>query len=367
MEFIIFDLLPAWAQSLPYLIIALVLGLFVSHAVMRFVLWWMHKTTSKLDHTILRQLKVPVHVGLPVGFVFLGAWLFHPGLYAEGLFLSVAKISFVIFMAWLLIGIIKIFASFMRRRYNVNTSDNLRARGIHTQINLAQRVAVFIVVLLAIASLFLFFNELRGIGVSMIASAGVAGIIIGFAAQKALGNLMAGIQIAITQPMRIDDVVIVEGEWGWVEEITLTYVVVRIWDLRRLILPISYFIENPFQNWTRQSATILGTVFLYTDYTMPIEPIREKMTELLHSETGQQYWRGEVNVVQVTDSKEDTMEIRCLIDTRNSPDGWELRVFLREELIKFIQSEYPHALPKTRARLEREGDEEIRATQMKTA
>jgi small-conductance mechanosensitive channel len=167
-----------------------------------------------------------------------------------------------------------------------------------------------------------------------------------------LGNLLAGFQIAFTQPIRIDDVVIVEGEWGRVEEITLTYVVVNIWDQRRLILPITYFIEKPFQNWTRVSAQLLGTVFLYLDYTVPIPPLREELTRLL---TAHPLWDKRVNVVQVTDNKELNIEIRFLMSARNSSQAFDLRCHVREEMIAFIKANYPDSFPKTRLEFNGEG------------
>ena len=182
-------------------------------------------------------------------------------------------------------------------------------------------------------------------GVSLFASAGVAGIILGFAAQKLIGNVLAGFQIAISQPIRIDDLVIVEKEWGWIEEINLTYVVVRIWDKRRLILPTTYFIDKPFQNWTRVSADILGTVFIYTDYTVPVDKLREELSRILKTDKN---WDGKVNVLQVTDSTEQTMEIRALMSALDSPSAWDLRVNVREKLISYLQKNYPESLPKSR-------------------
>jgi len=179
----------------------------------------------------------------------------------------------------------------------------------------------------------------------LFASAGVAGIILGLSAQKALGTILAGLQIAITQPIRLDDVVIVENEWGWIEEINLTYVVIRLWDKRRLVVPTTYFLEKPFQNWTRTSADILGSVFIYTDYTMPFEPLRKELTRLLEATP---LWDGKVNVLQVTDARENTIEIRALMSAATSPQAWDLRVYVREKLIEFIQREYPQSLPRTR-------------------
>jgi len=185
------------------------------------------------------------------------------------------------------------------------------------------------------------FDEIREIGVSVFASAGVAGIIIGFSAQKLIGTVLAGIQIAIAQPIKLDDVVIVEGEWGRIEEITLTYVVVAIWDKRRLIVPTPYFIEKPFQNWTKTSSDLLGTVFLHVDYRVPFNVIREELTRILEQT---ELWNQEVNVLQVTDSKASHVEIRALMSAKDSPTAWDLRVHVREKLITFLQENYPESI-----------------------
>ena len=192
------------------------------------------------------------------------------------------------------------------------------------------------------------FDSIKSVGVSVLTSAGLAGIIVGFSAQKALGTLLAGIQIAFTQPIRLDDVVIVEGEWGTIEEITLTYVVIKIWDKRRLVVPTTYFIEKPFQNWTRNNSDILGTVFIYTDYNVPFDKLRDELTRLLNSTN---LWDGKANVLQVTDAKENYVEIRALMSASSSPKAWDLRVFVREKLITYIQTNYPESFPKTRVQV----------------
>jgi len=196
-----------------------------------------------------------------------------------------------------------------------------------------------------LAAILMTFDKVRYLGTSLLASAGVAGIILGFAAQRSIGTLLAGIQIAITQPIRLDDVVIVENEWGRIEEITLTYVVVRIWDKRRLIVPTTYFIEKPFQNWTRVSADILGTVFIYTDYQVPVDKLREEFTRILEKS---ELWDRKTNVMQVTNATDRTIEIRALMSAADSPTAWDLRVHVREKLITFLQENYPDSLPRTR-------------------
>ncbi len=251
-------------------------------------------------------------------------------------------------VTWGLIALIRTVKNNILKRYDVSVADNLRFRKLHTQYNILEKILVFIVVTIGLAIMLMQFEAVRNIGISIFASAGIAGLILGLAAQKALGTILAGFQIAITQPIRLDDVVIVENEWGWIEEINLTYVVVRIWDKRRLVVPSTYFLEKPFQNWTRTSAEILGTVFIYTDYTIPIDALRKELSRLLESS---KYWDKKVNVLQVTDARENTLELRALMSAASSPDAWELRVFIREKLVEFIQEHYPECLPKTRIRI----------------
>jgi small-conductance mechanosensitive channel len=194
------------------------------------------------------------------------------------------------------------------------------------------------------------FDKVRQLGTTILASAGIVGIVLGFASQRSIALLFAGFQVALTQPIRIDDVVIVENEWGRIEEITLTYVVVRIWDKRRLVVPISYFIEKPFQNWTRVSADLLGTVYLYCDYTVPVQAIREELQRILE---GSEEWDKEVCSVQVTDATERTMAVRALMSSADASLLWTLRCRVREQLIDFIRREFPESLPRFRAELDR--------------
>ncbi|MFO7998952.1 MAG: mechanosensitive ion channel [Bacteroidales bacterium] len=259
------------------------------------------------------------------------------------------EVLIVLSLAWAIIAVIRTAKNQFLKNFDIDQADNLKTRKVHTQYNILEKILIFIIIVIATAVALMLFDGVRNIGISLFASAGVAGLIIGLSAQKALGSILAGLQIAITQPIRIDDVVIVENEWGWIEEINLTYVVVRIWDKRRLIVPSTYFLERPFQNWTRISADILGTVFIYTDYTVPFEALRKELTRLLESSP---HWDGKVNVLQVTDAKESTLEIRALMSAATSPAAWDLRVYIREKLIAFIQKEYPDSLPRTRVILQ---------------
>jgi small-conductance mechanosensitive channel len=270
---------------------------------------------------------------------------------------SFIKLAFIFLITWFIIRSINLSREVILRRYDISEKDNLKARKIFTQFRVLENIVIFIVILVAIAIALMTFEGIRRIGVSLFASAGVAGIIIGFAAQKLLASVLAGFQIALTQPIRIDDVVIVENEWGWIEEITLTYVVVRIWDKRRLILPSTYFIENPFQNWTRVSADILGTVFIYTDYTVPVDELRSEFTRILEESD---LWDGQTNVMQVTNATDQSLEIRALMSTVDSPTAWDLRVLVREKLISFLQQNYPGSLPRTRIEMtDRSGNDPV--------
>lgn len=264
----------------------------------------------------------------------------------------VIALKYILILAcssWILIEIVRILKNRLLKKFDITYEDNLKSRKLNTQINLLEKVIVFVIILITIGLMLISIDSIKEIGIGIFASAGVVGIILGLSAQKIVGAVLAGIQIAITQPFRIDDAVVVENEWGWIEEINLTYIVVRIWDKRRLVLPTSYFLEKPFQNWTRTTADILGTVFIYTDYTISVETLRGELSRLLKD---CELWDKKVNVIQVTDSKENYMEIRILVSAKNSPTAWDLRVYIREKMIEFIQKNYPESLPKTRINIE---------------
>lgn len=254
--------------------------------------------------------------------------------------------------AFLLYQSVRVAEAFVLQRYRIDTRDNLEARAVYTQVTVLRKIAVSVIGVFTIASMLMVFEPVRQFGASILASAGIAGIIVGLAAQQSIATLLAGLQIAITQPIRLDDVVIVEGEWGRIEEITLTYVSVRIWDERRLVVPITYFIERPFQNWTRRTADILGTVFLHVDYRAPLDAMREELDRILRASP---YWDGRVKVLQVTEAREHTIEIRALASAADASLAWDLRCELREKLIQFLQRNYPESLPRVRAELQTAG------------
>ena len=255
------------------------------------------------------------------------------------------QIVLISLFGWLLVKTVYILRDSLLKRYDINIRDNMHARIMHTQMRMISNIISVIIILLTVSFILMSFTEVKRVGVSILASAGIVGIVIGFAAQKTLGNLIAGMQIAVAQPIRLDDVVIIENEWGWIEEITLTFVVVRIWDLRRLVVPISYFIEKPFQNWTRTSADLLGTVFIYADYTVPVQEIRNELTRILENS---QKWDKKVNVLQVTNASEKTIELRALMSAADSPTTWGLRCEVREKLLEFLQKNCPECLPRVR-------------------
>ncbi len=248
-------------------------------------------------------------------------------------------------IGWIIIKSIRLVFYLLRNKLDLNSPDNLVARQNLTRMKIFEGIIVGIVTVLVAAAGLMTFEQVRTIGVSLLTSAGIAGIIIGLAAQKSIGAVLAGIQIAITQPIRLDDVVVVEGEWGRIEEITLTYVVVKIWDERRLVLPVSYFLEKPFQNWTRTTSSILATIFLYVDYNFPVDELRKYMDELLKTHPK---WDRRVANIQVTDTKQNYKELRVLLSSINSSISWDLRVDVREKLIDFINKEYPGSFVKTR-------------------
>lgn len=262
---------------------------------------------------------------------------------------KVLEIGIIIAFSWLLIRSISVVQDFVMYRYDYTKTDNLRERKIRTQLLYLRQVITGFIVLLTIAAILLSFDAMRRIGAGLLTGVGIGGIVVGFAAQRSLANLLAGFQIAFTQPIRIDDVVVVEGEWGRVEEITLTYVVVHIWDERRLILPITYFIEKPFQNWTRTSSQIIGSVFLYADYNLPIEPLRTELDRLLKNHP---LWDGRVQNLAVTNTTGQHIEIRILVSAPNSGKAFDLRCFIREQMVAYINREFPNSLPRSRGELE---------------
>jgi small-conductance mechanosensitive channel len=250
-------------------------------------------------------------------------------------------------LGWFAIGCIYVLQAIMLRRYDLTAENNFQARRIHTQFQLFRRMLITFVVVIDIGALLWTFNDPRiwHYGSGLLASAGIASLILATAAKSTASNFFAGLQIAITEPIRIDDVVVVQGEWGRVEEINSAYVIVKIWDLRRLVVPLNYFIENSFQNWTRQSSDILGTAFLYVDYSVPVEDLRKQLEAIVHPSP---LWDNRVCGLQVTNLTDRSMELRCLMSSRNSSENFDLRCLVREKMTAWIQQNHPDAFPMTR-------------------
>lgn len=253
--------------------------------------------------------------------------------------------AFILVLGWLFFALLRAVRAAIEKSADISVEDNLKARRRHTRIRILYRVAQFIIGFIVISFMLMMIPSVRTIGVSLMASAGLAALAVGAAAQPALKNLIAGIQMAFSEPIRLDDVVIVEGEWGKIEDIKLTYVVVRIWDDRRMVVPVSYFLEKPFQNWTTSTSDLLGTVFLYVDPTADIERLRAKFIETVRANAR---WDGRVAILQVTEHRADALELRGLLSARNAGIAFDLRCEVREAMVTFLRNEMPEALVRSR-------------------
>jgi small-conductance mechanosensitive channel len=302
------------------------------------------------------------HLGKPARAIFAITCLFivQPSLPVSASFHHYVRetlaIAMVISLGWFAAGMVYVIQNIFLRRFDLKAADNVRARRIHTQFQLFRRVILtFIFLITAGVALYTFHDQrLWQAGTGLLASAGLATLVLATAAKSTASNFLAGMQIALTEPIRIDDVVVVQGEWGRIEEISSAYVVVKCWDLRRLVVPLSYFIDNSFQNWTRTSSDLLGTAFLYLDYSVPVEALRKHLQQIV---AASKQWDRNVCALQVTDLKEHTMEIRCLVSASNSSDIFDLRCIVREQMMAFVQENYPEAFPQTRFLAQSEKEE----------
>lgn len=334
-----------WVWNLLITLAAVVIGLLIKLIIKAVLNFYKNRNDYSLFRSIIVHTGRPLNHFVPLLVLNLMFPLMEMGRKFYVPLSRAVEIGLIISFAVLLISAIKVFEDYMYHVYDLNKADNLKERKVRTQLQFIRRFVVSIVILVTVAIVLLSFDNVRKLGAGLLTGVGIGGIIIGFAAQKSLANFLAGFQIAFTQPIRIDDVLVVEGEWGRVEDITLTYVVLNIWDQRRLILPINYFIEKPFQNWTRVSSEIIGTVFLYLDYQAPIEEIRKEFDRLLDNTP---LWDKRVKVVQVTDAKETTIEVRMLVSASGSGKAFDLRCYIRENLISFLRDNYPESLPVNR-------------------
>lgn len=328
---------------------ALLLGLILKYILFSILKAYHKNKQPVLTLSIVKHLNRPNSFFLPLLFLsfMLPLVPLQPGPFE--FIRRLNEILLIITFAWVLINAVYVVEDLIRHHYQINKEDNIRERKLFTQLQFIKRIVVILIAFFAVSLILMSFATVRKIGTGLITSAGILSVIVGFAAQRSIANLLAGFQLAFTQPIRIDDVLVVENEFGRVEEISLTYVVLRIWDDRRLILPLNYFIEKPFQNWTRINSEVLGTVFIYTDYMIPIGPLREELKRItLQSK----FWDGRVSTLQVTEAKEKTLELRVLLSAANSGSAFDLRCEVREKLITYIRENYPDCLPKTRAIIE---------------
>jgi small-conductance mechanosensitive channel len=335
---------PAWAISLVVLVSAIVAAWLLHAAFLALLRWLLHGRKPYLQ-SVLDATKNPVRLALLLAALATALPSAPLGSDTKTVLVRFLVLATICLLGWIAATALHIGANLYLMRFRLDVEDNLLARKHITQVRVLVRVIDTVIVLVTLGLALMTFEAVREYGVSLFASAGVAGIVAGLAARPVLSNLLAGVQLAVTQPIRLEDAVTVENEYGWVEEITSTYVVIRLWDLRRLVVPLSYFIEKPFYNWTRQAAATIGSVLLYVDYTAPVDLIRRKAIELVaQSKQG----NGTVPSVQVTNARPDSIELRILVNAGSSAATSNLCADLREQLIAFLQREHPGALPRQR-------------------
>lgn len=341
--------IPLWAVGVGLIVGALATALVAHQLLLRAVERGLSKRSAFTRSLILRTRSTG-----RFALVFIAlSWAARVAPLAQeqvAVFHHILLVAFIVLIGRVVLTAVDIGSALHLRHYRTDVADNLLARKHLTQTRILRQALSVLVVIVTAGLALMTIPGVRQLGVSLLAAGGAAGIIVGLALQPVLSNIMAGVQIALTQPIRIDDAVIVEGEWGNVEEINSTYVVIRIWDLRRLIVPLKYFLEKPFQNWTRESADLIGVVMLYVDYGVPVPAIRAKLDEILKTS---KLWDGKVSVTQVTDVKERTVEVRLLMSARSSGQAFDLRCEVREQMIGWLQAEHPGALPRERLDLSR--------------
>ncbi len=327
--------------------IAIVLAL-VAHAITS-VLVRRVTRSMPLVSAIVAECGAPTRMALPL-IALQAVWQIAPrdfpmlgGIRHANVLLLLASLT------WLGLRVVRGATKGMISLHPLQVADNMHARRVHTQTRVLANTLVFGILVTGLAAILMTFPEARQFGASLLASAGVVGLVVGMAARPVLGNVLAGLQIALGQPLRIDDVLIVQGEWGRVEEITGTYVVLKVWDQRRLIIPLQWFIENPFQNWSRRDPAITGVAYVWVDYRMPLAPIR---AEALRICQGSPAWDGRECILDVTDATPGGMQLRLQVTSANADLNWRLRCDVREGLVDFMQREYPQHLPRMRAELE---------------
>ncbi|PWJ59280.1 small-conductance mechanosensitive channel [Dyadobacter jejuensis] len=325
------------------ILLALMIGLVISYSLIKAIKVTANRKDWPLIRVIQRNLTNVLYFFIPLAIETAVTKAYALVNTDYQILHALSKVALIAVSTWLAIRIVIIIEKYLIQKLDFENEDNLHARRLFTKIKFIKRMVVIIMIIIGISVLLMSFESVRQYGVGILTSAGIVSVIIGFAAQKSLANLLAGIQIAFTQPIKIDDVVIVEGEWGRIEEINLTYVVVNIWDMRRLVLPITYFVDKPFQNWTRNDSALIGTAFFRLHFKTDVPTLRNQLHIIL-KETP--LWDGKVWALQVTDTKDQYMEVRAIMSSRNSSLTFDLRCHVREKLIEFIVQNMPEAMPK---------------------
>jgi small-conductance mechanosensitive channel len=322
------------------------LGSILIGLALRWVLFWVIKLSNRRKSTVLKSqllkhLKKPIIFFLPLLFLY-SSFSF---LELNTIWYKIIESFIIINFSWILIASLNIVEEIVKQKFVKDSDHKSKDRKVLTQLRFLKSISIVIIITIAVAAILWNIPDVKKIGTTILTSAGVIGIIAGVAAQKSIANLITGFQIAFTQPIKIDDEVEIKGEFGTVEDITLTYVVIKTWDWRRLVLPLNFFSDNSFVNWTFSTTDLIGSVYLYVDYTFPVEELRKKLKSLLKENP---LWDKNVGQLLVTKSDQNVIELRATFSAKNASDTWGLRCKIREDLIKFIQENYPNSLPKLR-------------------
>jgi small-conductance mechanosensitive channel len=335
---------PPWAVSL-VLLVGATAAAWLLYAATLAVLRRLLQGRRTYLRSVLEQTKNPTRLGLLLMALAIALPTAPVGSDTKIVIVRFLVLGTICLLGWIALTALNIAANLYLMQFRIDIEDNLLARKHVTQVRVLVRALDTIIVLVTLGFALMTFDAVRQYGVSLFASAGVAGVVFGLAAQPVLSNLIAGVQLAVTQPIRLEDAVTVQNEYGWIEEITATYVVIRLGDQRRLIVPLNYFIQQPFYNWTRQATPTIGTVVLYLDYAAPIDIIRKKAAELVE-QTKQD--NAKVTSVQVTNASVQAIEVRIVVNSDSATTTGNVSAELREKLIAFLQQEHPEALPRQR-------------------
>ncbi|WP_410814119.1 mechanosensitive ion channel family protein [Micromonospora sp. 067-2] len=329
----------------------------VAAAAALFLVEVVHRVTRRLGHRSLLMTELTDHSHRPfqvaatvlaVQFAARFSTTYAAGESWRRLLLHLLLLGVIATTAWFVASLLVVVEDTALARFRIDVPDNRHARRVRTQVVMLRRLTIAVIVILSIGVMLMTFPSVRGIGAGVLTSAGVVGVVAALAAQSLLGNVFAGLQLAFSDAVRLDDVVVVEGEWGRIEELTLSYVVVQIWDDRRLILPTSYFTSKPFQNWTRTEAAVLGTAEFDVDWAVPVQAMREELRRLVE---GTELWDGRVCVLQLTDATGGTVRVRALVSAADAGSLWDLRCLVREHLVAWIRDNRPTAMPRVRTEL----------------